>query len=188
MQLRLATLEAIEAAVWIELSRAVRDRSHGWRTPVLATIGTDDKGVFGDARTIVLREVDDELRTLVFFTDSRSPKATQVATQPRATLAMWSAPLGWQLRCRCLLSIEVEGLAVSSRWQRLKLTPAAQDYLSPLAPGAELPEPHRPGAGSARECFAMVTAQVESIDWLELHPEGHRRARFDVQGPRWLQP
>jgi hypothetical protein len=188
MTLRLPTLEAIEAAVWIELARAARDRSHGWRTPMLATVASDNDGVFGDARTVVLREVDEASRSLVFFTDSRSPKAAQIASHHRATLAMWSPPLNWQLRCRCLLSIENEGLAVSSRWQRLKLTPAAQDYLSPLAPGAELPEPHQPAPASMRECFAMVTAQVQSIDWLELHPEGHRRARFDAQGARWLQP
>jgi hypothetical protein len=188
MQLRLPTLEAIQAAVWIELSRAVRDKSHGWRTPMLATVGTDGDGEFGDARTVVLREVDEPARSLVFFTDSRSPKAVQITAQPRATLAMWSPSLSWQLRCRCLLSIDHEGLAVSSRWQRLKLTPAAQDYLSPLAPGAELPEPHRVTPMSSRECFAVVTAQVQSLDWLELHAEGHRRARFESQGARWLQP
>jgi hypothetical protein len=41
---------------------------------------------------------------------------------------------------------------------------------------------------SSRECFAVVTAQVQSLDWLELHAEGHRRARFESQGARWLQP
>jgi hypothetical protein len=34
----------------------------------------------------------------------------------------------------------------------------------------------------------MVNAQVEALDWLELHPDGHRRARFDATGSRWLQP
>jgi hypothetical protein len=34
----------------------------------------------------------------------------------------------------------------------------------------------------------MVNAQVESMDWLELHPDGHRRALFDAEGGRWVQP
>jgi hypothetical protein len=34
----------------------------------------------------------------------------------------------------------------------------------------------------------VVTAQVTAVDWLELHAEGHRRARFDQQGARWLAP
>ena len=29
---------------------------------------------------------------------------------------------------------------------------------------------------------------VQSIDWLELHPDGHRRARLGAQERAWLQP
>jgi hypothetical protein len=29
---------------------------------------------------------------------------------------------------------------------------------------------------------------VQSLDWLELHPDGHRRAVFDAAGGRWVQP
>jgi hypothetical protein len=29
---------------------------------------------------------------------------------------------------------------------------------------------------------------VQSIDWLELHADGHRRAIFDETGARWVQP
>ena len=37
--------------------------------------------------------------------------------------------------------------------------------------------------------FALIEACVLSIDWLELHAQGHRRARFDKRDPpRWLQP
>jgi len=76
---------------------------------------------------------------------------------------------------------------VSSRWARIKLTPAAQDYISPLPPGSPLgavPAPER----QSREHFAVLTARVQSIDWLELHAEGHRRASFDATGRRWLAP
>ena len=46
-----------------------------------------------------------------------------------------------------------------------------------------------PAAGTLkREYFSVISAQVLAIDWLELHREGRRRALFDVQGARWLQP
>ena len=35
---------------------------------------------------------------------------------------------------------------------------------------------------------AIVEAAIVSMDWLELHTEGHRRAVFDAQGERWVQP
>jgi hypothetical protein len=34
----------------------------------------------------------------------------------------------------------------------------------------------------------MIEAMAESVDWLELHPDGHRRALFGAGGPKWLQP
>ena len=35
---------------------------------------------------------------------------------------------------------------------------------------------------------AVVTAKVRSVDWLELHADGHRRAHFGADGAQWLQP
>ncbi len=128
MAMRLASLPEIEAAVWRELSRVPTDRQHPWRTPVLAT--TD--GDIGDARTLVVREVSADQKLITVYTDQRSAKVAQLSAHPVGTLVMWSPSLGWQLRCRVKLTLETAGLAVSSRWARIKLSPAAQDYLSPL--------------------------------------------------------
>jgi pyridoxamine 5'-phosphate oxidase len=178
----LDNLDSIETAIWDELSRAVRDRSHPWRLAVLAT--TD--GQSGQARSVVLREVDPAARHLLFYTDSRSPKVEQMASHPAGTLVLWSQPLGWQLRLSVLLAVEVSGLAVSSRWATMKLSPAAHDYLSPLPPGSplDMPNPER----SSRDHFSVVTARIQQLDWLELRAEGQRRAAFDADGRRWLTP
>jgi hypothetical protein len=181
---RLASLPAISAAIWEQLAAAVKDRGHAWRTPVLAT--TD--GVVAEARTVVVREVDARLRRVLFYTDQRSAKVAQLLSHPLGTLAMWSPALNWQLRVRVRLELEDDGLAVSSRWAHVKLSPAAQDYLSPLPPGAEL-DTSAPGHDAVpRAHFAVVVAQIVSIDWLELHAEGHRRARFEGDKAAWLQP
>ncbi len=191
---RLHSLPEIEAAIWRELTAAVRGRGHAWRLAVLATLD----GNTADARSIVLRDIEIESHTLLMYTDARSGKAQQLAAHPQGTLVLWSAALGWQLRLRVTLTLQTSGLQVSSRWARLKLTPAAQDYLSPLPPGSvigspdALPTPPR----ESREHFAVLAARIQSIDWLELHAEGHRRARFEAQaaaGPTawtaaWLTP
>jgi hypothetical protein len=176
------TLPDIEAACWAELARAAAERGHPWRTMALAT--TDGREAF--ARSVILREVDAEARALLFFTDSRSSKVRHIAEHPQGTLLLWSPALGWQLRLRVALEVEREGLAVSSRWAHLKLTPAAQDYLSPMPPGSPLASP-APERGS-RGHFALVHASVRSMDWLELKPEGQRRACFDAAGGKWVQP
>jgi hypothetical protein len=188
---RPGSLSAVQIALWQELTRAQHDKHHEWRTPVLATVDGDA----ADARTVVLREVSAEDATLTIFSDARAGKLAQLQAHPVGTLVMWSKRLSWQLRLRVELSAQTEGLAVASRWARLKLSPAAQDYLSPLAPGRALdghPDVKVPPDSAApaveRGHFALLQARVLSADWLELHREGHRRARFDDEGARWLTP
>lgn len=198
-----SSLTELETAVWRELARAPRDKHHEWRNLVLAT--TD--GEVGDARTVVLREVDAQSKRLMVFTDQRSAKVQQMLDHPQGTLVMWSARLGWQLRCRVTLTVEFSGLAVSSRWARVMLSPAAQDYLSPLPPGAALTQKASPSNDGTstdavppddaharlqtvdhpRAHFAVVHAQVQSLDWLELRANGHRRALLTGTDSRWIQ-
>jgi hypothetical protein len=182
VEARLDDLQQIESAVWRELQAAPVQRGHEWRIGTLAT--TD--GESGDARSVVLRDFEAATRTLIVYTDSRSPKTAQIAAYPLGTLVLWSASLSWQLRLRVRLEVETSGLRVSSRWARLKMKPGAQDYLSPLPPGSPLARP-TPERGS-RDHFALMLLQIQAIDWLELHAEGHRRAGFDEQGRQWLSP
>ncbi len=183
MNTRIQSLGLVHQACWLELQQAARQREHPFRLMGLATVDGDA----ADLRTVVLRETHADERSLVFYTDARSAKVAQMRAHPRATLMVWCARLGWQLRLRVALQLETEGLAVSSRWARLKSTPAAFDYLSPLPPGAPIErfEPER----ATRESFAVATARVQAIDWLELHADGHRRARFDADGNgQWIVP
>ncbi|KNZ31768.1 MAG: hypothetical protein AD742_14830 [Methylibium sp. NZG] len=196
---RLATLARVEAAVWDELERAVqgkaqgeaRSASHAWRTPVLATVN----GNGADARTVVLRAVDRIDRRLTFFTDRRAGKVAQLVSHPLATLLMWSDALGWQLRCRAVLTLRPRDATTDGLWARVEKSPAALDYLSTLAPGTPLdidsPSARDPGGAvgsTPGEHFAVVDAHVQRIDWLELHRDGHRRAVFEGAGARWVQP
>src|SRR5450631_3332565 len=103
MDARVTSLATIEAAIWGELERAVAHTEHPWRTPVLATIAHD----VADARTVVLREVDVRQRQLLIYTDERAGKVAQLLKHPNGTLVMWSPQLGWQLRCRVHLAIEM---------------------------------------------------------------------------------
>jgi len=178
---RLDSLSAIEAALWRELASAPHDAQHPWRTSVLAT--TD--GQAGDARTVVLRHADPVAKQLTLFSDARAGKVVQITAHPLGTLVMWSPALNWQLRLRVRLQAQTDGLSVSSTWARLKLSPAAHDYLSALAPGSVLA--NALGARGERAHFAVITADVQSVDWLELHPQGHRRARFAGGQAIWLQ-
>jgi len=192
---RLQELDEIETSIWSELERSVAARPraehgetdvqsphHEWRVAVLATIADGQ----ADARSLVLREVDAAERRLVFYTDARSPKVRQIEQSPQGTLIFYSRELGWQLRMQVRLNVETAGLAVSSRWAKLQTSAGARDYLSVATPGRPLDAPLA-DLGS-RGHFAMIEAMAETVDWLELHPQGHRRAVMGANGARWVQP
>jgi hypothetical protein len=182
---RLLTLPEIEVAVWQQLAAAVGDKSHDWRTPVLATVNVDA----GDARIVVLREVSERRKLLHFYTDERAGKVAQLLNHPHGTVLAWSRRLGWQLRCHVRLALEMTGLSATSRWARIKLTSAALEYLSVMPPGAPLADVLHAGSGAlSHDYFAVISAEIEVLDWLELHPDGNRRAIFDARGARWIQP
>jgi len=207
------TFSDLDSAIWTELSRAVGDKGHPWRVMALATVDAEGEA---QARHVVLRETQPAQRQLLFYTDRRSPKVEQIRRQDRGTLLMWNPQRGWQLRLKVHLEIIDSGLEVSSRWARLALSPAAQDYLSALPPGTPLParlslgtspnavddessmtqaersQAAAPTLGGVaaieRGHFAMVKAHVQTIDWLELHPQGHRRALWRDDAWTWITP
>jgi hypothetical protein len=193
----------IEREVWTELSRAAYMPAHEWRRMVMSTLADDG---WPDSRLMVVRECQPEERRLLIYTDARSLKARQLQADGRATLVAWSSTLGWQLRMRCHIEVITSGLSVASRWARIRLTPAAQDYLFPVAPGSDLsempPAPDdwgdAPSAAMdayphpntvAHHHFAVLSVTVQRLDWLALTAQGHRRARFDAPGKgRWIAP
>lgn len=181
METPLLTATDIRLRIWTELQRAANDRHHEWRTPVLATVGADG---LPQARSVVLRQVHINRGQLLVYTDSRSPKVAEMTATPGVMLAFWSKRLGWQLRVRATVEVQHTGEEVDAVWARVSQSPAAGDYLSAHAPGEVMGEPGVAESGVApAHHLAIVTAQVQSIDWLELARSGHRRAF--VQGDSW---
>lgn len=138
---------------------------------------------------MVLRECDPERAELVLYTDARSPKLAQLAADERVQIVCWSHQLNWQVRLRGKAFAETDGLGVSTRWARVRCSPAAQDYLSHLPPGAPLgAAPGLHADAVAHHHFAVLVVRVQQIDWLALHRDGHRRAQLGASGRRWLVP
>lgn len=171
--------------LWAELRRASRDRHHEWRTPVLATVGADG---LPQARTVVLREADSAGGSLRVYTDRRSPKVVELRRAPAATLVFWSTRRNWQLRVRCVGTVDASGPVAEAAWARVKDAPSAQDYLQPAAPGQALAATADTAAATADHHLAVITLEVLEMDWLELARTGHRRARVTAAGVSWLVP
>ena len=186
METPLQTEQEIRQRIWAELQRAVNDRHHEWRTPVLATIGADG---LPEARTVVLRQAQASSASIVFYTDSRSPKVAELQATPHASLVFWSKRLSWQLRVRTQMSVQTSGPEVAATWDRVRQSPAAGDYLAAAAPGAALPDASAPPVpADVQHHLGIVSAQVLAMDWLELARTGHRRAVLTATGFEWRMP
>lgn len=177
------TASDIRALICAELGRAVSERGHGWRTAVLASC--DNDGV-PQARTVVLRAVSSDASELQIYTDRRSPKVRELLMNPRASMVFWCPQRRWQLRLSGAVEILTDGPLIRTAWSAIRGTATASDYLTPEPPGT--PITGLPQLADVEHQLAILLLRVNVIDWLELHPDGHRRARLSADQFEWVTP
>lgn len=201
-------LEAVLADVWRRLAVAADDRGSQFRTPVLATLTQDG---LPSARVVILRSADPAARVLEIYSDARSQKIRELELQPSASLLFYDSTALIQLRLTVRVTVLSDSATVTRAWEALGQH-SRRDYqalsapASPLAaPGSGLADspmeqdstPEQDEAGeqdeTGRRNFRVLSARVESLDWLRLSNQGHRRARFSWNGPvvseaTWLVP
>lgn len=177
------THEDLQSLIWSELEKAILNRNHGWRTPVLATI---DSMEIPDARTVVLREIDPINQALTIYTDNRSPKVTQLSDHPDVALVFWCSTINCQLRIQAYARLCNNPEKINQVWQQVRLTASASDYLSLQAPSSPL---HHEGLLSdSQHSLCIVELHIKSMDWLCLNPHGHKRAKLEKNQLTWLTP
>lgn len=176
------TLTALLDSVWQHLGRGVADRRHPARHPTLATIGPDGP----ELRTLVLRAADRGAATLEMHSDLASPKAAQIAAEPRVALHIWLPRPRLQIRARALAEIDRGDRALFDR-----LPPEARANYGGPAPGRALD-----GAAGATvadgdaERFGRLTCRLTALDILHLGETQARalfRAETGWQG-QWIAP
>lgn len=180
----------ILADVWQRLVQGKSDPASPFHTPVVANLN-EMEGVA--ARTVVLRKVDIEARTLVFHTDRRSAKFQHLQQDPSVAWVFYDPTERLQLRAATSATLHTKDAFAHEQWVS---SPQSQViYSTPLASGTVLDAIHlkRPDpVPDARENFSVVRCVINSLDWLYLHPDGHRRARFTfpegVMRCEWLAP
>jgi hypothetical protein len=103
-----------------------------------------------------------------------------------------------QLRLDCHARLETGSLLTEQAWAEARPMSRAC-YAQRLAPGASI-EQAGDGATSvlnetqAQQNFAVIAARIQSLDWLYLASQGHRRAYFDWRASdekptqTWLAP
>ncbi len=180
---------------WRLLVLGVTDRRSPFHTPALATLREDGSP---SIRTLVLRAVDRNARTLRFHTDVRSDKFREITVQPRIALHFYDPARKIQLRVNGRARLHTGDAIAADAWCATRPFSRACYRVEP-PPGRVVddprsvwaaPDPEQADAG--HENFAAVYVGVESLEWLYLAARGHRRARFVWDSLRltadWLAP
>lgn len=122
---------------------------------------------------------------LSIYTDSRSPKVSQLSEDPNAQLLLWDQQQRWQLRCSATAQRVTDEAALAELWQRIGASASAQDYLGAQPPGELL----QSGLNSRTEpALAILRFRITEIDWLALDRAGHKRQRLTPDGVQALVP
>jgi hypothetical protein len=173
----MSELIALLDTVWSRLERGVADRRHPARHPVLATIGPDGP----EARTLVLRRADRSEAALELHTDALSPKAAQIAADPRVALHVWIPKDRLQIRARAHAALHRGDPALFA-----SLPPEARANYGGPAPG-DAPSAE-PSEGDPNR-FIVMRCKLHEIDALVLE-ETHRRALYSAPdwSGRWIAP
>ncbi len=174
-------LPALAAGIVARLKQACGTIADPWRLPVLATLGPEGP----DARVVVLREVLNEGRELLAFSDRRAPKIAQIRQHPRIALVFYDGAGPVQLRVHG--QAKVDETPDAERWAWLS-DAQRQNYRSLAIPGTPVLNPSEGWATTDRsglEEFAVIRMTVETMDWLWLARAGHRRAQFSWEAGNW---
>ncbi|MBC8152159.1 MAG: pyridoxamine 5'-phosphate oxidase family protein [Bacteroidetes bacterium] len=194
------TLHELERDCWKQLISAPARKQDGFKTLTLATRTLED-GV--DARTVVLRQVDEKARTIWFHTDVRAKKILQLEAFPDAQLLFWDDKRQVQLRLITKTDVHIDDVLANAQWKNLWVG-SRKMYLSAHVPGSEQAGPY-PGfpeslgenlpseaeSEAGRTNFAAISCRILAMEYLHLSRSGQARARFMYEPElafSWLAP
>ena len=197
-KLGLADMTALALAM---LREGAMNAASPLRKPALSTISAEGAPTL---RTVFLRGFDPAERRLDIFTDARSPKAAEIAAEPRAAMLFYDPVPDIQLRLSGRAAVHRRGAAADAAWSGAALS-SRRAYLVTTPPATPSPEPvsglpldvegiipplERIEEGRAN--FALLEFVFAEADILVLSRTGHRRARIrfsaDAAQGEWLVP
>ena len=191
--------QEIEKKIWDLLTKAVKDRSSEFRTPVF--ICGNDKDL--DGRVVVLRIADQKNRFIQYHSDIRSSKIEKIKKNPKCSMLFYGKEEKIQLRVKAECTVNYNNDITKESWEKTGHI-SRKCYLVTNGPGTESEKPTsgldnkfdnfdftKEESEKGYKNFSVIRCKIKSIEWLYLAAKGHRRALIEFQGPKkfsWLIP
>ena len=168
------------------LTIGAKDRKHAFHTPVFSN---ENKNTI-NSRVVVLRKFDSKGMSLIFNTDYRSPKITDLQKNNQSNFVFYDSSTKIQLRVKTVTKIHYDNDITLEAWKQTRLF-SRKCYLARKSPSSitdqaedSIPK-HLKGIDPSKDesekgylNFSVIENFIKEIDWLHLASSGHRRLRI----------
>ncbi len=154
-------------------------------------VGTTLNGTV-NLRTVVLRRVEPDAKQLIFYTDARSAKMTDLEVNAGISWLFYDGADKVQIRLSGTAIIHNRDEVAAYYWDKVKpagrrsyqAIPGPSTSVTEATDGLEhLNKNSHPDGGY--DNFTVVITQVDVLEWLCLNDTGHRRAQFRLLDGSW---
>jgi pyridoxine/pyridoxamine 5'-phosphate oxidase len=188
--------------IWKHLDLGVLEREHPFHTPVFGTI-CDYQPVL---RAVVLRRFwRKNPRGFAFHSHVKSPKISQVLSNPNVSFLFYHPQERFQVRVKGTAAVHRDGSELhEEQWLATEFFSrrcyvGQQPSQISEKPTSGLPEdftdraPTEEESEAGRANFAVIFSTIDELDCLELNVKGHRRSLFvwhesGELETKWLTP
>ena len=180
--------------IWLNLEQAVKDRQHDYHNVTFSNLKKNNQV---SSRTVILRNFNKKENYLTFHTDIRSPKINEIHYNSKCQILFYSKRLKEQLRIKVLSSVQHNNLIAKKAWDKTQFM-SRKCYLTSYPPGTEInkpsdgipkylkgKEPQKNESEMGFMNFSVIINYIESIDWLFLSSQGHKRLLFYKLSGKW---
>ena len=164
--------------IWDELTLGLNSGKHPFHIFSVSTVKNNKP----DSRTVVLRAVEKENKSISFHTDLRSKKVLQIKESENICALFYDKDSKIQLRIYGSASKETDSLLIKEKWNSSKEM-SKLCYLNKISPSEVINESKDYLYGKEElnnvelgiKNFSIINIKISQIDWLSLNHEGHQR-------------
>ena len=163
-----------------EIHNGVIERGHPFRFITMATVGNE---TVARLRTVVLREVNDDLR-LSIYTDSRTEKMKHIAANNQVSFLLYHPEKMLQLKVEGIAQVVTDTNRLNTTWQNIQPN-SRKDYITQTSPGSAIKNPDHVEYVENENYFTIIDIIPSKIEYLKLQRPNHIRALFTKSGDKW---
>ena len=166
-----------ENKIWDLLLQGVANKKSKFHTPTLSTFANNRV----NSRTIILRNVSQNIRNLVFYSDARSKKCLDIKRNKNCTIHIYEARYNLQTQLYGYATLENKTKKTKTVWNELNKF-SKKNYSSITAPGIKIRNKKNLQYYQDNERgynnFSLINFKVFKIECLQLLNDNNQRVQF----------